>query len=64
MPDSYTAFLRLHYFFFDGRCESALPAAVLLVLLVLASVRTLEAALAAFALVTLDFANLFTSLQG
>jgi len=55
--------LRQYYFFFDGRCERALPAAVLLALPVLPLCNTLEAALAAFALVTLDFAILLTSLQ-
>jgi len=57
------ASIRRHYFRFDGRCERALPAAVLLALPVLPLCNTLEAALAAFALVTLDLATLPTSLQ-
>lgn len=40
------------YFFFEGFCERALPAAVLDVLLVRPSLKTFEAAVAAFALVT------------
>lgn len=40
------------YFFFPGLCDNALPAAILLALLVLPSRRTFEAADAALALVT------------
>ncbi len=49
----------LHYFFFFGAlCESALPAALLLCLLVLLSFKTLDADEAAFLLVFLCFAIL------
>ena len=47
----------VHLVFLLGRCAKALPAAVLLALLVLPSRRTLDAAVAALALVCLEFFN-------
>ena len=47
--------LAFYLVFLPGRCAKALPAAVLLALLVLPSLRTLDAAEAALALVCLEF---------